>query len=88
MIGPAAEPFTSALEEADTEHEMWKPLVGTDDRKQDRTRYQCKCGNRLVYVVVEPVARKVHVQWSSRRRIVAECPNCGSIKRIALGGPN
>lgn len=63
---------------------MWKAVKGKPERKQ----YRCGCGNRLLFVVAEPVARKVHIRSSSRRRIVAECPVCGHVKRIALGGPS
>jgi hypothetical protein len=66
----------------------WKPLKGTDDKANDRARYRCACGSWLVFVVREPVARKVHVQASSRRRIVAECAVCGRVTRVALGGPS
>jgi hypothetical protein len=62
---------------------MWKPLKGSQDKKDGRKRYSCKCGSTQVFVVNEPVARKVHIQSSHRRRLVAECPVCGAVRRIA-----
>jgi RNase P subunit RPR2 len=68
---------------------MWKPLRGSDDRARDRSRYACtECDNRLVYIVTEPVARKVRSKSASRRRIVAQCPICGHVRRVSLGGPS
>jgi RNase P subunit RPR2 len=67
---------------------MWKALKGSDDKQEDRKRYRCQCGSSLVFVVNEPVERKVRSRSSHRRRLVAQCPVCGFVRRISLGGPN
>ncbi len=61
---------------------MWRTVKGEAQRK----RYRCKCGNQGLFVVKEPVARKVHTREAKRKRIAAECPACGRVKRVAWVG--
>ena len=49
---------------------------------------KCACGNRTFLVAKQPVARKVKIKRSHRKRIVAICAACQEITRIKLGGPN
>ncbi len=46
---------------------------------------RCDCGSKVhVTITKEPVARKVHIKKSHRKRIVARCRR-GHTKRLALG---
>jgi uncharacterized protein with PIN domain len=45
------------------------------------------CDNRLLMVIREPVARQARKMTAHHLRIIAKCPICRKIQRIALGHP-
>ncbi len=46
-----------------------------------------KCDNRLLMVILEPVARQAKKVTAHHLRIIAKCPICKKHQRISLGHP-
>ena len=44
------------------------------------------CNGRLMRIIEEPVARKVHSRTASRKRVIAKCPICNTTIAIKYGG--
>ena len=58
------------------------------DKPHEGVRLKCECGNQTFIVCTQKVARKVKTKSAHRKRIVAICSVCDTVKRISLGGPN
>jgi uncharacterized protein with PIN domain len=44
------------------------------------------CNGRLMRIIEEPVARKVHSRTAHRKRVIAKCPVCNTTMTIKYGG--
>jgi len=68
------------------------PWVVAKDKKRRRNRdteeMRCKCGNRLLRILKEPIRRKERTLKAPDLRIAAECPLCGNDARIVRGSSN
>ncbi len=57
----------------------WESLEG--GKKRERLRCT-KCENPLLILIDEPMARKAKIKTAKRRRMVAECPMCKSVRVV------
>lgn len=61
---------------------VWRAL-----KNREKARLRCtKCDQIAVQVRSEPVQRKVHKRKASKRRLVAICVGCKTLKVLTYGG--
>lgn len=66
---------------------QWRSLKNSS-QPWGRKRLRCMdCNSPNLYVICEPVARRVKTRNAHHLRVIAKCPSCKSTKRINLGAP-